>query len=41
MLIETDSCKPSGKGTAMYSKHGASTISYHLCFRTNDIEKFK
>lgn len=41
MLVHTDYCIPSGKGTSMYSRKGAQTIAFHLCFRTDQREKFK
>ena len=41
MLVETDFCKPSGKGTAMYSRRGVQTIALHKCFRKNDLDKYK
>ncbi|CDW86329.1 UNKNOWN [Stylonychia lemnae] len=41
MLVHTDYCIPSGKGTSMYSRKGAQTIAFHLCFRSDQREKFK
>ena len=38
MLVETDFCYPSGKGTSMYSRKGVSTIAEHLCFRNDNKE---
>eukprot|EP00347_Sterkiella_histriomuscorum_P017270 403350031 len=41
MLVQTDYCFESGKGTSMYSRRGAETIAQHLCFRTDRREHYK
>ena len=39
MLVRTDSAVASGKGTAMHSKSGISTIPQYVIFKEQDDQK--